>query len=150
MFSKAQDIVGANGEKRHKGDDRKSLAAVAQQQRHRADFGTGLGWFECHNKVDRVTRTDLADCLRQLNEIIDEAERLLEQRRLQDEEVWKMVEQNSVWKLGRPTEKNIDSIAERTWQMTQSSDTTGKEPGTRLGSEHNTWNELLIVLAHHE
>ena len=54
----------------------------------------------------------------------DEENMLVEQRKLQEEQVWKMVEQHmESWE---PTEKKVDSIAEKAWQMNQSSESKGK------------------------
>ena len=78
---------------------------------------------KCHNKVDKMNRVDLPDSLRLLKKISDEAEILLEQRRLQEEDVWNIFEQHmESWEC---TEKNIYSIYDKDWLMNQSSDPKG-------------------------
>ena len=84
----------------------------------------------CQNTVDKMNRVDLADCLRLLKKISDEAELLLEQRRLQEEVVSKNFEHHlESWD---PTEKEIESIDEKAWRMHQRSDIKGEESGARF------------------
>ena len=40
---------------------------------------------KCQNKVDKVTRTNLADSLRELKQISDERKVILEQKKLQEQ-----------------------------------------------------------------
>ena len=56
---------------------------------------------KCHNKVDKNTRIDLADCLPRIEK---------------EEEVWKILGHHmETWE---PAEKKVESIAEKAWQMT--------------------------------
>ena len=62
--------------------------------------------------------------LQKLKKVSEESEVILEQKRLQEEEVWKVLEQHmETWE---PAERKIEAIAEKAWQLTQRSDTQGK------------------------
>ena len=61
---------------------------------------------ECQNTVNKKSRVDLADSLRLLNKIGDEAELLLEHRRLQEKEVWNIFEHQSHRVLGAHGEEH--------------------------------------------
>ena len=66
---------------------------------------------------------DLADSVRLLKKSSDEAEILLEQRRLQEEDFSNICEQHmESWK---PTQKTTDPTCEKAWQMNQSSEIKG-------------------------
>ena len=69
------------------------------------------GKLKCHQTVDKMNRFALADSHRLLKKISDEADVLLEQRRLQEEEVRNIFEQHmESWE---PAEKKIESIVEQ-------------------------------------
>ena len=62
----------------------------------------------------------------------DEEELLVEQRKVLEDEVWKMFQQHmESWE---PTEKNIDSVAGQASQNDPKQQNKGKELGTRLGN----------------
>ena len=57
------------------------------------DLLTQAEELKCRNKVDKTTRIDLADSLREFKQVSDEAEVILEQKRVQEEEPWKILGQ---------------------------------------------------------
>ena len=73
--------------------------------------------------MDKITRTYLTDDLRELKKISDESVVLLEQERLQEEDVWKIVR----WPIEtwETTQRTIVAITEKVWKLSQRSDTKG-------------------------
>ena len=57
---------------------------AARKARNEEGFLNTNGRTKCQNKMDKMNRVDVADSLRLLKKISDEAELLLEQTRLQD------------------------------------------------------------------
>ena len=95
--------------------------AAKKARKREEDLLTQTEELRCQTIVDKMCRVDLADCLGLLKKISDEAELLWLQ---EAEEVWNMFEQHmESWE---PTEKNIDSMYEKAWQVNRSSDKKGK------------------------
>ena len=93
------------------------------------------------HKVDKMNRVDLVEGFRQLKRVSDEAEILLEQRRLQEEEVWFIFEQHmESWE---PTEKTLDSIFEKDLANEPN---TATQKGKSLEEE---WEAILLVTKDH-
>ena len=64
----------------------------------------------CQSKVVKTNRVDLADGIRLLEKVGNEAELQLEKRRIPEEEVRQSIEQHvNSWE---PTEKTTDSVSE--------------------------------------
>ena len=78
----------------------------------------------CQNKVDKQTRIDLVETPREFEKESEEAEVIMEQKRIQEEEVWKILQQHlESWESAK---RHIEAMAGKAWQLTQSSGTKGK------------------------
>ena len=112
---------------------------AAKNARKERYFSTPTEELKCQVVVDKITRTYLADDLRELKKISDESVVLLEQERLQEEDVWKIVR----WPIEtwETTQRTIVAITEKVWKLSQRSDTKGNNLEQDWGSFMNLAKE---------